>query len=450
MKRRIRLALILAVALVVIFAGFGLILFTYRASVVQSEKQLSKTAMTIGAAELAHPGLTAVIIRIARVDGAFLRGVSPQGTIRPPLPLVIPTGIATQALGSPNNPITWHQGSKVIVALDVPLGPAVVRPGVKSVLVVLIRVVKIQPKSILYLLLIAGAGIGGASIAAESISSRITRPLKELQGATRRIASGDLRYRIPLDSENYPEIADLATSVNKMAEALDRSRQLERQFLMAISHDLRTPLTSISGFSEAILDGTTDDPRAAAIVIQRESKRLESMVQDLLELSRLQARHFSLDITRVDVASVVTEVAEVFSLRAAEAGLEFEFEELPDTRMAELDPNRLTQILQNLLENAYKFSKGRVYLKASDGDDNDVVVVVGDDGPGIPESDREKVFISAHRNERIASRTAGTGVGLLVVAELANSMRLKVGFKSPIGPEGGTEMALVIPLESTE
>src|SRR5207248_7955691 len=105
------------------------------------------------------------------------------------------------------------------------------------------------------------------------------------------------------------ELASLARSINTMAATLARSRGLERQFLMSVSHDLRTPLTSIRGFAEAIADGAATDDRRAAEVITAESRRLERLVGDLLDLAKLEARHFSLDIQPVDLADVVATAA---------------------------------------------------------------------------------------------------------------------------------------------
>ena len=130
-----------------------------------------------------------------------------------------------------------------------------------------------------------------AVLAAFLVGRRVTRPIKAASAATTRIADGELDTRLPEHSGRSDELAELSRNVNGMAEALERSRALEQQFLLSVSHDLRTPLTSIRGYAEAISDGA-GDPRRAASVIASESRRLERLVSDLLDLAKMQASSF--------------------------------------------------------------------------------------------------------------------------------------------------------------
>src|SRR5207248_5606518 len=134
------------------------------------------------------------------------------------------------------------------------------------------------------------------------------------------------------------ELASLARSINTMAATLARSRGLERQFLMSVSHDLRTPLTSIRGFAEAIADGAATDDRRAAEVITAESRRLERLVGDLLDLAKLDAKRFSLDLRPVDLADVVAATADGFRPAADGYGLALEVDTAAATVRA--DPDR--------------------------------------------------------------------------------------------------------------
>ena len=121
-----------------------------------------------------------------------------------------------------------------------------------------------------------------------------------------RIASGDLASRVPVRRGDYPEFASLAGSINGMAQSLEDGRARERHLLLSVSHDLRTPLTSIRGFAEAIQDGAIEDSAQAADVIIAESRRLERLVGDLLDLTKLEARQMSIALRPTDVAEVVT------------------------------------------------------------------------------------------------------------------------------------------------
>ena len=135
-----------------------------------------------------------------------------------------------------------------------------------------------------------------------------------------RSPAGNLEATVPVDQREYPELAELAEAINTLGENLGRAQGLEREFLLSVSHELRTPLTSIRGYADAIADGATDDVPGAVAIIGGEARRLERLVQDLLDLARLQARQFSLHTQRVDCAAVARTVAEGFQPEADEPG----------------------------------------------------------------------------------------------------------------------------------
>ena len=166
-----------------------------------------------------------------------------------------------------------------------------------------------------------GAALLVAALVAWQMSRRMARPLVEAMVATGRIASGDLDSRVPIRRGDYPEFASLAGSINGMAQSLQDGRARERHLLLSVSHDLRTPLTSIRGFAEAIQDGAIEDSAQAAGVIIAESRRLERLVGDLLDLTKLEARQMSIDIRPTDVAEVVTTTTEGFLPAAAKSGV---------------------------------------------------------------------------------------------------------------------------------
>jgi len=208
-----------------------------------------------------------------------------------------------------------------------------------------------------------------------------------------------------------------------MAEALARARGLERQFLLAVSHDLRTPLTSIRGYAEAIADGTVEGMDArirAADVISSESRRLERLVADLLDLARLDAHQFSLHPAPVDVRAVVQDAVEAFGPAAADIGVSLVV--MPGAPVAAtLDAQRLAQIVANLVENALKFATTRVAVGVVAVDDR-VELHVDDDGAGIAPADLPRVFERLYTSRTVPGRTLGTGIGLAIVRELALAM----------------------------
>jgi len=219
---------------------------------------------------------------------------------------------------------------------------------------------------------------------------------------------------------------------------LERSRTVTRDFLMSVSHDLRTPLTSIRGYAEALSEGTVTKPaerRRAAGIIETEARRLERLVSDLLDLARLDARQFTLQPEPVDVGAVVQATTEGFHPLAREYGItvEVELEETPDRL---LDPDRLAQVVANLVENALKFAAARVQVRAGASADG-VRIEVADDGPGIPPDDLPRVFERLYSPRSGQPRAVGTGLGLAIVHELVSAMGGTVTVESG-GRPGGT------------
>jgi signal transduction histidine kinase len=306
-----------------------------------------------------------------------------------------------------------------------------------------------------YFILAGGAALLVAGAVAWQMSRRMARPLVDVEDATRRIASGELDARVPVRRGDYPEFASLAASINGMAQSLGESRARERHLLLAVSHDLRTPLTSIRGFAEAIQDGAVVDSGQAADVIIAESRRLERLVGDLLDLTKLEARQMSISIRPTDAVEVVTTTAEGFRPAAARSGLQIVVRapgavavdtwESPRGAPVAADPDRLAQLLANLIENAITFALTTVTVTVGDDPASGTcVITVDDDGPGIAEGDLQRVFERFYRADRGPNRPLGSGLGLAIVAELAAAMGGTVRAESPINYDGGSRFVVTL------
>jgi signal transduction histidine kinase len=284
----------------------------------------------------------------------------------------------------------------------------------------------------LYFLLAGGVILAVAFGVAETLARRITSPVVAIQVAAGRMAAGDLSARVAEDQASYPEIHSLAASINAMADNLERLRGQERQFLLSVSHDLRTPLTSIRGFAEALADGTTTDTGKAAGIIAAEARRLERLVRDLLDLAKLDARAFSLDLQPTDLVAVVSDTARGFRPTAAALGLNLVFHQ-PQGPVAPVlaDRDRLAQVVANLVENACTYAAETVEVAVWFRGD-EAVVTVDDDGPGIPPEDIAHVFERLWTNRRGQPRQVGSGLGLAIVAELVAAMGGTVRAESPV------------------
>ena len=285
-----------------------------------------------------------------------------------------------------------------------------------------------------WFLLASAVTLGLGLLVARSLGRRVAAPIRDARDATQRIAAGDFTARaLPEHTRDNDELADLARSIDSMAESLERGRGLERQFLLSVSHDLRTPMTSILGYAEALQDGAVDDPAAAGAVIAAESRRLDRLVRDLLDLAKLQSRRFTLHVGDHDLAELVDEVAAGFEPALGERQITLSIHQPDEPIVAAIDRDRAGQVLANLVENASRYARGRIDIAVT-ADDAWAVVTVRDDGPGIDATDLPHVFerLYVARHDPVAAET-GSGLGLAIVNELVEAMGGRVDVTSPPG-----------------
>ena len=270
-------------------------------------------------------------------------------------------------------------------------------------------------------LVVAGVVAAGfALIVAGLLSRTITRPLRELAATARRFAKGDYRARVPVAGPT--EVADMGGAFNDMATEIERSRGSEQAFLADISHELRTPLTSIQGFAQAIADGEAAGAAImpAANIIQRESRRLMRMVEGLLQVARLQSGAQDLARERVETAQLLATARAALQPQAQEAGVTFVFEP-SDVPAVYGDPDRLSQLFLNLLDNAVKHSPrgGNVVVHGARAD-GQAVVTVRDSGSGLPPGADKRLFRRFYRGDNAAQRD-GAGLGLAIAQAIAEA-----------------------------
>ena len=289
-----------------------------------------------------------------------------------------------------------------------------------------------------------GATLIVAALVALRLSRSLTDPLVATREVTSRIADGDLDARIDTATIGASdEVADVVASVNAMAENLHRSKALERHFLMSVSHDLRTPLTSIKGYAEALADGAVEDPVRAGAVIESEANRLERLVGDLLLLARLESTDFPLDRQRVDLNGVVTAAGVGLQRDAAERDVVLTARAPDEPTWADVDPDRFAQIVGNLVTNALRFADREVVITlwSAEGRHH---LAVGDDGPGIADEDLphvfERLYVSKHNP---AVKESGSGLGLAIVRDLTERMGGSVTARR--SALGGAELVVSFP-----
>ena len=277
------------------------------------------------------------------------------------------------------------------------------------------------------LLIAAGAGGLLAAFAAFLLARRISRPVDRVSAAARSLTRGTHPEPVPV--EGAAEIATLAGAFNELAAQLRRAQEAERNFLLSVSHELKTPLTAIRGYAEAVEDGAVE-PREAAATVASEARRLERLVRDLLDLARMNRTDFSVLNTEIDLAEVGEDAVRRYEKQAASFGVELQaIADGPAPAIGDAD--RVLQIVSNLVENALRLTPpgGEVRVVAAPG-----ILRVEDTGPGLAESDAEHAFERFYLHERYGlERKVGTGLGLAIVKELTLAMGGSVGVESSPG-----------------
>ena len=271
----------------------------------------------------------------------------------------------------------------------------------------------------------------------------IVKPIRQISGIARKFAMGDFSVRIENDSDD--EIGELCTAINHMADELSTAEAMKNEFISSVSHELRTPLTAIKGWAETLmLDGGTspDTMKKGVGVIVNETERLQQMVEELLDFSRMQNGHFTLQSAAMDVLAELGDAVLIYSEKARKETKEIIYDEPEMLPFVFGDKNRIRQVFINVIDNAVKYSSAgdRITIKAYESGDN-VVVSVKDTGVGIKQSDLAKVktkFYKANHTRR------GSGIGLAVADEII-SMH---GGTLSIDSEGeglGTTVTITLP-----
>jgi two-component system sensor histidine kinase BaeS len=285
--------------------------------------------------------------------------------------------------------------------------------------------------------LVALVVVGGLAL---YLSRRITRPVLALSKAADEVAVGHYDVEVPR-VPGGGEIGHLAERFREMAARLAESEELERNFLMSVSHELRTPLTAIRGHVAALREGVVTDPELAETslrIVAEEAERLGRLVNDVLDLAKLDAHRFTVLTEEVDMGRLLARAYSTFSDEARRRGIEYT-QETDGAPVIVSDGDRVLQIISNLLSNAFRWTPdgGRVDL-ALQARNGDVAVDVADTGPGISADERERIFRPFWSTDG-----RGTGLGLPIARELAVALGGRIELDSQVGK--GSRFRLVLP-----
>ena len=275
-------------------------------------------------------------------------------------------------------------------------------------------------------------------------------PLQQVVVASQRLPSAEAQ---PIAPQGPHEVQELTRAFNKMNTRVQISQKSQREFVANVSHELKTPLTSVQGFAQALLDGTASTPeeqKQAAQVIFNESGRMHRMVLDLLDLARLDAGTLDLQRAPVDLTAVLNGLAEEFApqARAGNVDIRVESTTLPAITG---DGDRLVQVFTNLVDNALKFTPagGSITLRAAQVGSG-VQVEVADTGAGISPESLPNIFDRFYQADpsRPGGRKHGSGLGLAIVKEIVGAHGGKISVRSE--PGKGTSFTVILPLTTPE
>lgn len=250
------------------------------------------------------------------------------------------------------------------------------------------------------------------------VSKRIVQPLIQMEEITKKFSTGNLEERVP--AYEIPELNQLASSFNRMAAELEGVEQRRRELVSDLTHELRTPLTVLEGYLEGLADGTIDPTEDVYHLLARETTRMRRLVNDLQELSKMEAGYLPIDVQPVDLKPMLTSLVQKFSDQLLEENSpKIQLYYPPDTPLVLADPGRVEQVLVNLLSNALRYTpSGAIQIQVYQGT-NKLWIAIVDTGLGIAPEDLPHVFERFWRADRSRDRhSGGTGIGLAISRRL--------------------------------
>jgi histidine kinase len=266
------------------------------------------------------------------------------------------------------------------------------------------------------------ASVLAALLVSWFLSRRIVAPVRTLTDASQRIADGHYAERVNVDGTD--EIAQLAARFNQMAMQLEQIETMRRQLIGDVTHELRTPLTSIKGYMEGLVDGVLPSTPETFNQIHREADRLSRLVDDLQELSRVEAKAYSLDVRSIAVSNLVQTTVKRLSPQATAKRITLRSNLPSDLPPVQADEDRITQVLVNLVANAIQYTpeEGDVTISAARQAD-EIHISVKDSGIGIPPEFLANLFTRFYRVDKSRSRNAGggSGIGLTIARHLVEA-----------------------------
>lgn len=300
--------------------------------------------------------------------------------------------------------------------------------------------------------ILAGAGLAAlvvSLIVGFVLSRSISRPLIKATVASQSIARGDYSHTLPL--EGGYELAKLAESFNQMSHEVEQSQRIQRELIANVSHELKTPLTAIRGFSQAMLDGALRRPEdfaQPAEIINNETERMIRLVNSLLDLSKLESGQVKMAREELNLEVIFDRSISNFEVRSEQQEVKFSrrYSNLPPVMG---DKDRLRQVFNNLLDNALRYTPpGGTITISSQAFGSNIITKVADTGQGISEKDLSRIFERFYQADKSRSKeSGGLGLGLAITREIVHAHHGKIEVASQVGK--GTTFTITLPVSET-
>lgn len=270
----------------------------------------------------------------------------------------------------------------------------------------------------------------------------IVEPVLKINVIAREIADG--RYGMRLHKVYDDEIGQLCDTINYMSDEISRAERMKNDFISSVSHELRTPLTAIGGWSETLIAGGAQDPEEVMQgleIIQKESRRLTQMVEELLDFGRMESGRMKLEVENFDVSIELYEAIYMYENLLEDTGMKLQYHKIGNNFMMSGDRHRIKQVFLNVIDNAAKYGRegGKIAVSIS-SNEKEIIVQVRDWGAGIPET--ELPFIK-EKFYKGSSKQRGSGIGLAVTDEIVRLHSGSLKITSTVGE--GTQVTITLP-----
>ncbi len=277
------------------------------------------------------------------------------------------------------------------------------------------------------------------------VSRRVVNPIRQMMRASRHIAEGHYHERVQVVSED--ELGQLAQSFNQMAAGLEQTEAMRRELIGNVAHELRTPLSTIKGYMEGLMDGVLSPEPTTYQQVYREADRLQRLVSDLQELSQVEAGAFELDCQSENIAELIQHTATRLRPQFEEKGVNLKVDLPSDLPRVQADEDRINQVLINLIGNALQYTPagGRVTV-AVQRQSSEVLVTVTDTGIGVAGEHLPHLFTRFYRVDKSRSRAGGgSGIGLTITKHLIEAHGGRIWVESA-GVDQGSTFGFALPV----